>query len=265
MTRGVLALSRDESRDAHHHRTVGQAPARTARRAIDLRVERRDVHTRRQAGQTCRVAERSGQAAAGVLTEVGDDVAAGHDPPQQLSRAWQHGPADLVPVGGGHETACTCRPQCGREQSEWRGRTEPHRGGPVPAQRLGDAPAHRRRRREQRGRVPDDRKGLLGVEVRRSGVIRGVDDDVAGQPYGELMDEGLNAACPRREVVGDDEDPAPRCHRPILPDEPRAGQPTVRCTRRMNRSKPRSGSTAWAATIRRAPPPMRYRVRGRED
>jgi hypothetical protein len=59
------------------------------------------------------------------------------------------------------------------------------------------------------------------------------------------MDEGLNAACPRREVVGDDEDPAPRCcHRPILPDGPDAGQPTVRCTRRMNRSKPRSGSTA---------------------
>jgi hypothetical protein len=59
----------------------------------------------------------------------------------------------------------------------------------------------------------------LGVERSRAGVVRCVDDKFAGQPYGELMHEGLDATGARRKVVGDDEDPAPRCcHRPILPD-----------------------------------------------
>ena len=58
------------------------------------------------------------------------------------------------------------------------------------------------------GGPPDDRVGQRGVVRRRPRGVRGQDDDRLRRPAGQQgRDEGLDAALPRREVVGDDQCP----------------------------------------------------------
>jgi len=61
-------------------------------------------------------------------------------------------------------------------------------------------------RQQHGGRLPDHRKRLRRIELRRATPVRGVHDDLAGGlPYREIVDKALDAARPRREVVRDEQ------------------------------------------------------------
>src|SRR6201999_3102584 len=80
-----------------------------------------------------------------------------------------------------------------------------HLGFPRPGE-LGGPAADARAADHQRGRVPDHLERLGGVEGGVAVPLRGVDGELAGvEAQGKLVDERLDAAPPRREVVGDDQ------------------------------------------------------------
>ena len=211
---GVLALAGHEPGDAHDRRCIAQAVPLAQRGAGGgVGVEALDVDAAGKVdGEGARCHE-GAQAAERVLGDVGDDVGVAEDAAQELARSGQHGPADLVPVGGGDDAARPGPLRGAAEQSERGGGAEPD--GLDTA--LGDDPLHpaahvRRGQEHMRGHAHDV-EGDLGVEgAGRLGSLRGSggqDGQVRGrQAAGVVIEVGLDPADDGREVIRDEECPA---------------------------------------------------------
>ena len=127
--------------------------------------------------------------------------------------AGQRGPADLVAVGQRDRAADPGAPaQPGGEQAERRGRAEPDAcRSRAPRASRGRPAGHRGVGSSTPVSLADHLERLLGVELGGAAPGRGVDDQRAGRlAHGEVVDELLDAAGPRREVVGDQQGAAHR-------------------------------------------------------
>jgi hypothetical protein len=210
----VLALAAHHPRGAHHHRSGGP-DAETAAHAGSAAagVEPRRVHARRE---PCHPAPGLGRESRfdpvpAPLADVGQHVDRVPDVPQQTAGAGQPGPPHLVAVGEGDDAPGTCSTQPRCEQSQRRSGTEQHPVAAVAGQHLHDAPADRRRGKQDATGVAVDGKLQARVEGPVPGHRRGVDHHLVGRhPLAQREDEGLDAAATGREVVGDDQDPAHR-------------------------------------------------------
>jgi len=104
---------------------------------------------------------------------------------------------------GRHQSLRSGRSQRTGQQAERGGRTEPDRAGVEVLPSLQHPAPGSRGRHQQAGGMAPDRKLLLGVEFGGARELRAVHRHlVRRQPADHLVQEGLDAALPRRKVVG---------------------------------------------------------------
>ena len=205
----VLSLAGHEAGHADHHRPAAEPEPFPEGRTPHAGAEGAGVDPGREPGhpRRSRRGQRARQPHPGVLTEVGDRVHGVAYPAEQAARGGQHRPARLMAVGDGHQPPRPRPPQRRCEQAQRRRRAEQHRVAAAPVEQPGGPPRHRRHRQHQGRGMAFDREGKRGVELGRSLPCGRVDADTARrEPDREGMHEGLDPACPWREIVGHDQD-----------------------------------------------------------
>ena len=252
----VLPLARHQPRDADDHRPAGQAVPRADRPPSTSGTERLDVHSRCELDELADAAPNGpAQPAPDVLAEIGDDVAAGRrsGAAPAARRAASPSPASCPCVIATHPLG-PGRAQRRREQPERRGRAEPDAGAArTRAARRPPAGARPASARAARSGAARTGNGCAASNSAEPGVVGGVDDDRAGRlAHRQLVHERLDAALPRREVVGDDQR-APlaghaSCARQVVPPLRRE----LRRSSRAGRCGARAAS-AWSPSPGAAP------------